>query len=305
MIFNLGKMILPVWCKLLVVSLLMSVLFTHTTAALSATTIATTIAEGSTAVSNAINKFHEAEITPAIENLNQRIRALNLEAAGIPSENVTQYRQSLQEFSNVKKELGYMRVELISLSVDTIDRADNLMSLMNIAKEDPAKSKTALKFAAKSMEQLIARSTEKLDESKRTLKKINTRLSTIDSNMVVLRNKLKNHHDKIDQTITEMNIKLKSFGKGRRKRSVLFNPVHQQQSQQKYIHEKKLEIEDQLKELRKEIQDTGRLHQLAIENQHEIEDNIQRIKKDISNTQRNMYMDSYQSILGIITNLVA
>ena len=129
-----------------------------------------------------------------------RIRALNLEAAGIPQEKIPEYKKSLEDFSNIRKELTNIRIVLKTLARETIRRGDRLLRLMDLAEEKPAKAKKGLKIAAKQMMDLVTRSDKFLEEAEEYLKDVNKKLSKIDANLLTLKHKLeKNSSDVVSK----------------------------------------------------------------------------------------------------------
>ena len=125
-----------------------------------------------------------------------RIRALNLEAAGIPQERIPEYKKSLEDFSNIRKELTLMRIVLKTLARETISRGDTLLRLMDMSEKRPHKAKKGLKIAAKQMMDLVTRSDKILEEAEEYLKDVNKKLSKIDASLLTLKHKLeKNSSD--------------------------------------------------------------------------------------------------------------
>jgi len=164
---------------------------------LNATSVVEAIVESGMALSDVVNNFNKAEITPIIDDLNERIRNLNLEKAGIPAEKIPEYKQTLRDFSNIRKELLTMRIILKSLARETINRANSLLSLIDIAEKKPDKAKKALKVAANVMVKLIIRSKDILDEAEAYLKDVNKQLTDIDVNLLELSKKLESNYEKI------------------------------------------------------------------------------------------------------------
>ena len=155
-------------------------------------------------LNDVVNNFNKAEITPAIDDLNERIRDMNLESAGIPSHLIPEYKQTLIDFTNIRNDLLMMRIALKSLARETINRVDRLLKLIRLAKQNPKKEKLGLKLACKSMASLIKRSQKILDEAKDYLEDVQKRMSTIDANLVELSHKLKANSEKIIQELELM-----------------------------------------------------------------------------------------------------
>lgn len=181
------------------------------TASLDANTVVAAIVESGLALNKAVNNFTNAEITPAINDLNQRIRAMNLEKAGIAQEKIPEYQKSLEDFSNIRKELLSMRIILKSLARETISRGESLLGTMDIAESEPDKAQKGLKFAAVLMMNLVKRSETILAEAEQYLQDVKKKLSTIDANLMTLKNKLEKNSSEV---IAKMNM----VSKRRRKR---------------------------------------------------------------------------------------
>ena len=138
---------------------------------------------------------------------------MNLEDAGIPQEKIPEYEKSLEDFTNIKKDLMTMRIVLKSLAMESIRRGKNLLKIMDRAEAKPEKTQKALRFAAQRMVDLINRSNEILADSEKYLSDVNKRLSTIDAKLITLRNKLNKHS-------SEVILKINSISKRRKKRFV-------------------------------------------------------------------------------------
>lgn len=178
--------------------------FVHTEIQMNGTLVVESIVASGLSLNDVVNNFNKAEITPAIDDLNERIRDMNLESAGIPSHLIPEYKQTLIDFTNIRNDLLMMRIALKSLARETINRVDRLLKLIRLAKQNPNKEKLGLKLACKSMASLIKRSQKILDEAKDYLEDVQKRMSTIDANLVELSHKLKANSEKIIQELELM-----------------------------------------------------------------------------------------------------
>ncbi len=62
--------------------------FVHTEIQMNGTLVVDSIIASGLSLNEVVNNFNKAEITPAIKDLNEGIRNLNLEQSGIPSEQI-------------------------------------------------------------------------------------------------------------------------------------------------------------------------------------------------------------------------
>lgn len=143
---------------------------------------------------------------------------MNLEDAGIPQEKIPEYEKSLEDFTNIRKELMTMRIVLKSLAMESIRRGNSLLKTMDVAERNPEKTQKALRYAAEKMVKLINRSNEVLADAEKYLSDVNKKLSTIDANLITLRNKL-------DKNSSEVILKINLISKRRKKRFVITTAV--------------------------------------------------------------------------------
>lgn len=236
---------------------------------LNTTSVVEVLVNSGMALSEAVNNFNKAEVNPAIEDLNERIRNLNLEAAGISTEKVPEYKKSLQEFSDIRKGLKTMRIILIALARETITRADSLLRLMKVVEDKPEKAGKGLKFASKAMVKLIDRSKLVLDEAEDYLKQANARLSDIDANMVVLKHKLDSKFQQVERKLNE------NQGR-RRKREVCENSIDPQCNQPRAMTHERAEMENKVANISAQIDVTYQRHEAAIKTSQNIEEDWQK-----------------------------
>ncbi len=160
------------------------------------------------------NNLNNIDIATEIDDLDQRIRSINLEAAGI--QNVPSFQELIQTFSTIKKELIISRISIKSFAKSTISRVASLEHTINTIEEKPTKSRFGLKLAANQMLNIIKLYDETVPEAENHIAEVNNLLKRVDQLILILKDIFGSHYT---QKMNDWKGKQISFGHVRRKRS--------------------------------------------------------------------------------------
>ncbi len=221
---------------------------------------------------------------------------MNLEDAGIPQEKIPEYEKSLEDFTNIRKELMTMRIVLKSLAKESIRRGDSLLKTMDVAERKPEKTQKALRFAAEKMVKLINRSNEVLADAEKYLSDVNKKLSTIDANLITLRNKL-------DKNSSEVVSKINLISKRRKKRFAVMTAVLIGVGvvgatatvgvgiSLYMVNKQKALLEQQIKDQQKQIQELNEKYSRALAESQQRYDEMNKMVKEAQIRQEKMLQE--------------
>ena len=160
------------------------------------------------------NNLNNIDIATEIDDLDQRIHSINLEAAGI--HNIPSFQELIETFSTIKKELIISRIALKSFAKSTISRVSNLEHTINTIEERPTKIRFGLKLAANQMLNIIKLHDETVPEVESRIAAVNNMLKRVDQLFLILKDIVGSHYT---QKMNDWKGKQISFGHVRRKRS--------------------------------------------------------------------------------------
>ena len=155
------------------------------------------------------------DILPKVNDLNQRIRSLNIEAAGLDIKDAPTYQQMIEKLSTIRKQLVTIQLSIKSYILRTINRFGSLEETVNAIEKHPEKGTYGFELAAKFMLNIVEDTHEVLPKAEKNMKQVNDLLKAVNNHLLSLKTVLENHSSKVRQ---EWEIKKAEYGQIRRKR---------------------------------------------------------------------------------------
>ncbi len=138
------------------------------------------------------NNLNNIDIATEINDLEERIRSINLESAGI--HNVSIFKELIETLSTIKKELMTSRISLKSFAKSTISRATSLEHAINVIEEKPTKIRFGLKLAANQMLNIIKLHDETIPEAENHMAEVKYLLKSVDELLPRLKETIETHN---------------------------------------------------------------------------------------------------------------
>ncbi len=160
------------------------------------------------------NNLNNIDIATEIDDLDQRIRSINLESAGM--HNVPIFKQLIETISIIKKEMVTSRISLKSFAKSTISRVTSLEHAISTIEEKPTKIRFGLKLGANQMLNIIKLHDETLPEAESHIAVVNNLLKSVDELLPRLKQTIQSHYS---AQIQQRQRKQIDAGHVRRKRS--------------------------------------------------------------------------------------
>ena len=155
------------------------------------------------------------DVLPKVNDLNQRIRALNIEAAGLDTKDAPSYPLMVEKLSTIRKQLIATQLLLRSYVFGTINRIGSLEKTVNVIGELPDKGTYGFQVAAKLMLNIVKDTNDVLPKAEKNMAQINDLLKAVSSHLQSLETVLENHSSKVHK---EWELKKAEYGHIRRKR---------------------------------------------------------------------------------------
>ena len=174
----------------------------------------TTLVSSGKSLHQVFNNLNNIDIATEIDDLDQRIRSINLESAGV--HNVPIFKQLIETISIIKKELVTSRISLKSFAKSTISRVTSLEHAIITIEEKPTKIRFGLKLAANQMLNIIKLHDETLPEAESHMAVVNDLIKRVDELLPRLKQTIQSHYT---AQIHQRQSKQIDAGHVRRKRS--------------------------------------------------------------------------------------
>lgn len=144
-----------------------------------------------------VNKFQNVIITPAINDLEHRIREINLNIEGLSQSEKNIVKGSLNKLVSSRNELKSIQSVLKTLANDTISRSNRLKSTINNIRPNQRNVVSHITDAAEKLIDIMKQSQQKLDSSRRKYYSIQRNISGVQADLETFNQKL---HSLIDES---------------------------------------------------------------------------------------------------------
>lgn len=181
-----GKSAKMMMC-LLWISILVQTSSANPAIATDPTAVADAVVKGGNAIQNAIEKFVNITIGPALKKLEEKIENIKKNIKEIPSRKKILVRQSLGNIYNAKSEMTAIQRVLGSLAEETIAQVDTMGRIIDAIKPEMSESVIArmIELPAKNMAELLLRSKDILGDAQSRYDAIITEMNVVQANLKV------------------------------------------------------------------------------------------------------------------------